>query len=145
MITTRTKTDGSAVQTGRLMHRMVDTYYLDMVPYASYTLSEIFNAIKNLPFRPDPPNEETLMRPAYTMMGHGTGGDCDDKCIALASWCKLKEIPCRFVACRRSDQPRLHHVMCQIYIFDEWIDADPTYNMNVFGLRREDYEECIII
>lgn len=145
MVIAKSQTDGSAKQTGKLMHQMVDRYYMDMVPYVTMTLSEIFNAIKNLPFRPDPESEETLMRPAYTMLQMGNGGDCDDKCIALASWCRLKGIPYRFIACRRADKPRLHHVMCQIYVIDEWIDADPTYNVNVLGLRREHYRECVII
>lgn len=139
------ETKGTAIETGRLMHEMVDCYFMDMVPYSSYGLHEIFNIIKNIPFREDPPNEETLMRPAYTMHEQGWGGDCDDKCIAFASWCKLKGIPFRFVACRRKDKDRLHHVMCQIYIFDEWIDVDPTYNVNTLGIRREEYAECVII
>jgi transglutaminase-like putative cysteine protease len=141
----KSQTDGSAKQTGALMHRMVADYYRDMAPYATYSLREIFNTIKNIPFRPDPACEETLMRPAYTMLQHGYGGDCDDKCIALASWCRLHGMPYRFLACRRSDMNRLHHVICQIYVFDEWIDADPTYNVNTLGSRRENYAECVII
>jgi hypothetical protein len=90
---TRVKTNGRVKQTGPLMHKMVDLYYRDMLPWAHYSLMEIFDYIKCIPFREDPPTEETLMRPIYTMTSQGWGGDCDDKSIALASWAKLNKIP----------------------------------------------------
>jgi hypothetical protein len=58
------------------MRQVVDKYYTDMAPYASCSLIRIFDIIKNLPYRPDPVDVETLMRPAYTMTMRGTGGDC---------------------------------------------------------------------
>lgn len=139
------------------MRQMVDKYYHDMSPYAHFTLREIFNAIKSIPFRPDPEDAETLQRPAYTMNQSGLGGDCDDKCIALASWLKLKgggynpnDVPAkkydyRFVAVRRADYPCLHHVFCELYIMDRWIHADPTYKFNTLGREREQYNEYVII
>jgi len=146
MITvTRTQTDGKATSTGPYMRSMVYAYHKDMVPWASLTLPEIFDTIKAIPFRPDPPNEETLMRPLYTMNGWGWGGDCDDKCICLASWAYLNAIPCRFVAVRRSDMPVLHHVVCELYIEGRWIHADPTYSFNTLGREREPYAEKVII
>lgn len=141
----RLTTDGKATSTGPLMRRMVYTYYTDMLPWASLTLPDIFDTIKAIPFRPDPPDEETLMRPLYTMNGWGNGGDCDDKCIALASWAYLNGIPFRFVAVRRPDMPVLHHVICELYISDRWIHADPTYSFNTLGREREYYEEHVVI
>lgn len=138
-------TNGTARSTGPLMRKMVYTYYRDMAPWASLTLPEIFDTIKAIPFRPDPEHEETLMRPLYTMNLQGWGGDCDDKCIALASWAYLNGVPFRFVAVRRPDMPVLHHVMCELYIGDRWIHADPTYNFNVLGREREPYAERVII
>lgn len=165
MVLTRTQTDGKATSTGNYMRFMVDKYYTDMIPYASLYLSDIFDIIKNIPFRPDPPDEETLMRPRYTMSMQGWGGDCDDKSIALASWAKLyggrawtpamvekpdlykppKEYDFRFVAVRRPDMDSLHHVFTEIYIKDRWIHADPTYPFNTLGRERERYAEYAII
>lgn len=141
----RVQTDGRAISTGVLMHKMVDTYYQDMLPYSHMSLQEVFDYIKSLPFRPDPETEETLMRPAYTMNGQGWGGDCDDKCIALASYCRLMGIPYRFVAVRRADHADLHHVICNVYINGEWVHADPTYSFNTLGRERERYAEYVII
>lgn len=124
---------------------MVETYYRDMTPYAHLSLWEVFEKIKNLPFRPDPVEIETLQRPNYTMNMGGLGGDCDDKCIALASYCRMTGIPYRFVAVRRRGQQYLHHVLCQVYISGRWIHADPTYNFNTLGREREKYEEYVTI
>lgn len=145
MQTTLVKTDGLATTTGLYMREMVERYYLDMAPYAHLTLSELFDFVKNLPFRPDPDDCETLMRPLYTISMRGTGGDCDDKSIVIASWARLHSIPYRFVAVRRADRPVLHHVFPQLYIGDRWISADATYNFNTLGRERESYIERTII
>lgn len=139
------ETDGRAATTGRYMVDMVNKYHTDMYPYAHMSLLEVYDIIKRIPFRPDPPDEETLMRPCYTMNSTGTGGDCDDKSIALASYCMLRGIPYRFIAVRRSDMNSLHHVFPQCYINGKWITADPTYPFCQFGRERERYADRLII
>lgn len=145
MIITIKKTDGLAASTGPLMHEMVRKYHNDMLPYASLSLPEVFDLIKSIPFRPDPPDVEVLMRPSYTMSMTGPGGDCDDKSIALASYAYLLNIPYRFVAVRRADKKELHHVYTELYINNKWIHADPTYSFNTLGRKREGYAEYQII
>lgn len=145
MIASTVYTDGKAKTTGILMHRMVETYYRDMLPYAHLSLEQVYDIIKALPFRPDPENNETLMRPSYTMLMLGTGGDCDDKSIALASYCRLVGIPYRFIAVRRADQKTLHHVFLECYIRNKWIHVDPTYRFNTLGREREPYAEYVLI
>lgn len=141
----RAKTNGKAAQTGPLMHHMVNTYHMDMAPHASLSLTEIYNLIKSIPYRPDPPYEETLMRPLFTMNSWGWGGDCDDKSIALASWAVLNSIPYRFIAVRSANHNILHHVFPQLYINSEWITTDATYNFNTLGREREQYIERVVI
>lgn len=138
------KTDGRATSTGEIMKAMVERYYLDMAPYASLSLQQIFEKIKNLPYRPDPPNVETLMRPRYTMNMQGSGGDCDCKALALASYARLYNIPYRFVAIRRPGRKTLHHVATELYINGTWVFLDPTYNFNTFGLKREEAERVVL-
>ena len=139
---TRIITDGKAATTGQYMRSMVDRFYLDMSPYADKSIFEVFDIIKSLPFVPDPADTELLMRPRYTLSG---GGDCDDKCIALAAYCKMVGIPYRFVASRRAGQPTLHHVFCEIFLNGKWIHADPTYNFNSLGREREPFAEYKLI
>lgn len=138
-------TNGRASSTGPLMHKMVKLYHSDMAPYAHLNLSEIFHCIKSIPFRPDPETNEVLMRPRYTMNSWGNGGDCDDKAIALASYAYIHKIPYRFIAARRADKKILHHVFCELYISNRWINADPTYSFNILGRAREQYAETVII
>lgn len=137
-------TNGSAKATGAIMRKVVETFYRDMAPYASYSLLEIFDKIKNLPFRPDPLRVETLMRPAHTMNMRGTGGDCDDKSIALACYARLFNIPYRFVAIRRFGRKTLHHVATELYTHNRWLFCDPTYSFNVIGRKRDEAERLII-
>lgn len=144
-------TDGSAKATGRLMHRMVCMYHDDMLPYIHYSLPEIFSIIASIPYRPDPP-DETIQRPFYTMARLGSGGDCDDKAIALASWALLTtppdpytRIPYRFIAARNPGRESLHHVYTEIYTEGRYIPADCTYNFNALGRDRVKYAEKRII
>lgn len=138
------KTDGKARSTGTLMRQVVERYYLDMAPFASLSLPAIFEIIKRLPYRPDPDNLETLMRPSYTMRMVGTGGDCDDKAIALAAWARLHKIPYRFVAIRRHGRKNLHHVATELYIKGSWIFCDPTYSFGTLGRQREEAERVVL-
>lgn len=139
------ETNGKAVATGPYMHAMVNNYWRDMVPWGTLSLPEIFDRIKNIPYRPDPPTVETLMRPYYTMRGFGWGGDCDDKAIALASWAVINRIPYRFVAVRRQGMPTLHHVFTQLFVNGKWLSADTTYSVNTLGRERDVYVERVII
>lgn len=138
-------TDGRAVSTGPLMREMVECYYRDMTPYAHLTLEEIFNVIKNVPYKPDPPELETLQRPYYTMNRLAFGGDCDDKAICLASYAKLLGIPYRFIAVRKCGRKTLHHVVCELMLNGQWVHADATYSVNTLGRERDNYCEKIVI
>jgi hypothetical protein len=137
-------TDGAAKTTGKLMRQVVETFYKDMLPYTSYSLFQIFDIIKNLPYRPDPLTVETLMRPSHTMNMRGTGGDCDDKSIALAAWARLNRIPYRFIAIRRYGRKFLHHVAVELYTHNNWLFCDPTYSFNVIGRKRDEAERLVL-
>jgi transglutaminase-like putative cysteine protease len=145
MIVAHTQTDGSALTTGQLMHGMVNAYYRDMLPFVHMGLSEVYEMIKNIPFKPDPEDAETLQRPLYTLQQNGYGGDCDDKAIAMASWAKAAGLPYRFVAVRRADHEDLHHVFTEIYTANNWVRCDCTYPFNSLGREREAYAEYVII
>jgi transglutaminase-like putative cysteine protease len=141
---TRIVTDGKAKSTGKIMYQVVEKYYTDMAPFASFSLIDIFDRIKNLPYRPDPVNIETLMRPAYTMRNQGSGGDCDCKALALASYARLHKIPFRFIAIRRPGRKSLHHVAVELYTSNRWLFCDPTYRFNVLGRKREEAERVVL-
>jgi transglutaminase-like putative cysteine protease len=145
MIISQVPTDGSPRSTCDLMYVMVERYHTDMLPYVHLGVWDIFELIKNIPFRNDPVEVETLQRPFYTMSESGPGGDCDDKSIALASWCRCCMIPFRFKVVRRFDMSDLHHVYTEMYYSKKWIHADPTYSFNSLGREREAYAEYVIM
>ena len=145
MKVTTVQTNGKATETAKYMYAMSRRYASDMLPWVHCSVREIFKIIANIPFRPDPPTEETLMRPRYTMNLRGWGGDCDDKSIALGAWACLNHVPFRFIACRKPGHAVLHHVYPELYINGRWVIADCTYNINTLGHQREYYEECVIL
>lgn len=137
-------TDGAAKTTGAIMKKVVETFYKDMLPFAHLSLLQVFDIIKRLPYRPDPLTTETLMRPCHTMQMRGTGGDCDDKAIALAAYARLFNIPYRFIAIRRANRKNLHHVAVELYTNNRWLFCDPTYSFNTIGRKRDEAERLII-
>lgn len=142
----KVETNGKAKQTGPYMHWVVDNYCQDMIPYASKTLPELFDMLKNIPYRADPENIETLMRPLYTLNYMGYGGDCDDFAICVGCWAKLNKKPYRFIAVRKAGKKVLHHVFAQVYLNNiGWTTVDPTYKFNLLGCEHDRYVERVII
>lgn len=89
------KTDGKAKSTGKVMRDMVEKYYRDMAPYASLSVVRMYDMIKNLPYRPDPDEVETIMRPLYTMTMRGYGGDClseDTRLLTVKGYSPISRI-----------------------------------------------------
>jgi transglutaminase-like putative cysteine protease len=129
----------SLKQTGDTMRRLASEYATDMAPYASMTLQEVFNLVKAIPYRKDPPGQEFLMRPQYTLLRNGNGGDCDDKAIAMAAWCNLNRIPFRILAVGLQANKPLHHVLLECRIGMEWVVVDATYPQNVLGRHMGEF------
>jgi hypothetical protein len=77
----------------------------------------------SIAYRLDPINTERLQDAQQTL---NTGaGDCDDKCILLASLlAALGHVP-RFVA-QSSDGLEFDHVYVQVLIGGQWLNLDPT-------------------
>lgn len=132
-------------QTASEMYRLAYAWKEDMAPYASYSLPELFNALKSLPWQADPQDTELLKRPWYTMNRVGPGGDCDDKAIAVGAYCHLNGFPFRFVAVSRSPQMDLHHVYTEIMINGDWLTFDPTYAYNVLGRPMGTYAKRLVL
>ena len=120
-------------QTAQEMYRMAVAWREDMAPYASYSLQELFDFLKAIPFNADPEEKEVLQRPWYTVNRIGIGGDCDDKAIAAAAWASLNGYPFRFVATAKAPKKELHHVHAEFMINGVWVIFDPTYAYNVLG------------
>lgn len=127
------------------MYRMASAWKQDMAPYASMSAAQVFNLLRLIPYRPDPPDVEFLQRPLHTIRMTGQGGDCDDKAIAAGSWAHLNGIPYRFVAVSRFPDRPLHHVYAEMYIGTRWIAFDPTYSFNVLGRPMCEYPQRVVL
>ncbi len=129
----------SVRDTGKMMRFLADTYYQDMAPYATMSLLEVFDLVRKIPYRADPPEVEFLQRPMATLNGTGWGGDCDDKAICMAAWAKLNGIPYRFLAVSGDKNRPVHHVLTLMYIGGNWVPVDPTYSHYTLGRTLERY------
>lgn len=132
-------------QTATEMYRIAFAWQEDMAPYASMSLQELFDLLKNIPFLADPKDTESLHRPWFTLNQIGDGRDCDDKAIATGAWCHLRGIKFRFVAVSRLANIPLHHVLTEMYLNGRWFEFDPTYAFNVLGRPLQVYPKRMIL
>jgi len=143
---TKTMLTGGVKQTGAVMHRLVEDYFLDMTPFISEPVTEVFRLIANIPFLADPEGHELVQRPKFTFQ---FGGDCDDKAVAMAAYLKLRGIPYRFraVGVKRPYKRiiPLTHVWVEGRIGDSWVVLDCTYSHNVYGQQTVEYQRCELI
>lgn len=122
----------SVEQTGKEMARLVRKYHADTVSLDGMTLPQAYDVVKNIPYRADPKNVETLHRPIYVLNGQAICADCDDKSITLGAYLYRKGIPFYFIAssAKPGNPPPLHHVWIMASIQGRNIPIDPTYPHN---------------
>lgn len=123
----------SASQTASEMERLVRTYSKDLGPKIKWTLPRIYDHVRALEFRPDPPGAETVSRPSLTLQKDYPWRDCDDKAIILGSWCYENGIPFFFRASSKHPSKKLHHVYAVCKIKGKEIPLDATYPRNRLG------------
>ncbi|MDE2232992.1 MAG: transglutaminase domain-containing protein [Patescibacteria group bacterium] len=125
------------------MKRLIDSYYEDMRFSQTMSLQEIHDFLKfHVPYVRDGIlgsirglseeqfNAEVLQRPAITLQ---RGGDCDDKVIAAASYCKLKNIPYVIVTTSYRPDKEMEHVYLYIWYGGTWQPFDVTMkSVNIF-------------
>lgn len=111
-------------QTGAEMRRLACTYWQDLGRWLDVPFMEFFNYVCALPYRPDPPDVETVSRPAYTLREDYSPRDCDDKAVLIACWCRGHGIRCRFVAISTQPGGEPNHVFTQV----NGVDCDATYS-----------------
>ena len=111
-------------QTAREMRRLVLEYWPDLGGWLDVPFISFFNFVCALPYRPDPPEVETVSRPAYTLREGYAPRDCDDKAVLLACWCRGHGVPVRFVAISTQPGGEPNHV----FIEAAGLDCDATYS-----------------
>lgn len=132
-------------QTSKNMYRIAYAWRDDMAAYATLSLEELFDLLKNIPFNADPDDTELLQRPFWTLNQLGKGGDCDDKAICVGAYCHLNKIPFRFIATSMQKDGKLHHVLTEMYIRGRWLEFDPTYRFNVLGRPIKPYTNRVVL
>jgi hypothetical protein len=100
-------------------------YKNDLIDFKETPFYDFYLFIKNLPYRADPKNIETLSRPALTLNKNYSPRDCDDKTILICAFCELKKIPYKIVVTGKNK--KFHHVFPQVFLNGNWIIADATY------------------
>lgn len=120
------------------MARLSTQYAADLGDKAHWPLEKFFGYVKNLPYRRDPKNMESIARPALTMQDAFPWRDCDDKAILLGAWCASNFVPFRFVASSKRPDKVLHHVYLEARGAKPII-LDATYSHNKLGAPAADY------
>ncbi len=126
-------------QTGREMHRLIDTYSKDLqkvmvrkngriVPLTSLNMIDFFNLVRSIPYRQDIKPIEVVARPNGILKNAFMGMDCKKKAILIASYLKNRRLPFRLIASSKRKNRRIHHVFPQVAIGGKWLNMDATYS-----------------
>ena len=135
----------SLEQTGATMGELAIKYCEDMRPFYGFTLFEVQNYIKNLPYRDDPEDQEFISRPSICMNDETIPFDCDDRAVCIGAFCELHGIPFRFVAVCEYPNPDFHHVYTEVKIDGNWIPCDATYPEHEIGQEKENVTKRQVI
>lgn len=104
--------------------RLAREYTKDVSSYDNFF--KLYNYVRNLPYKADPRDKETVSRFLFTENPDFPIRDCDDKTVPLVSYAILKNIPTRVIVCGEGETP--HHVYPEIYFGGLWLPADATYS-----------------
>lgn len=129
-------------QTVQKIFELIQKYYEDLSSKSNYSIEQIYDLVRKLPYVPDPKNEETISRPKYTLKSNWAGArDCDDKTVILGAWAYSKSIPFRLIVSGQKKTP--HHVYPEFFILNVWVPMDATYSYCKLGkkLFKESFRE----
>lgn len=120
------------------MARIIREHADDVSAWASWTLPEVFDAVKRGGYNREPERwrKQVLARPALTTSKRVPIVACANKAIILGSWAQLRGIPWRLVAVGRLPGHPPHHVFVEMHIGGEWLPVDATYSWGVLFARK---------
>jgi hypothetical protein len=121
-------------QTASEMKMLVEKYYGDLrgilingKPLSKFSLNEFFDYVRKIPYKKDVAPIEVIKRPLYIIQTVRSGADCKKKAILIASYLKCNNIEYRFIGSSAVKSKKIHHVFCQAFINNEWVNLDATY------------------
>ena len=135
-------------QTGRRMYSLARRFsgdlheiYHDGKSLADHSLQEMFNLVKELPYRRDDAPIEIVARPRYIVKMADGGIDCKKKAVMLGAWCQVNGFRApgqwRFVSVSHRPDKVIHHVFPQIKLQGYWKNIDATYpEYKLFGVKK---------
>lgn len=109
--------------------RLSRSYLSDVNFLKGRSLIEIFDYVKNIPYKPDPKNTEFIMRPKRLLLRNA--GDCDDKAVFLNAVFLSNGIPGGYSIVSQSPDRNWHHIFNYVYVNGERKDFDATYPKNL--------------
>ena len=122
----------------RQMAQIVREHATDAAPWATWSLPEVFEAVKRGGYNREPSSwrSQVLARPALVVGKRVPVVACANKAIILAAWAQLRGIPWRLVAVGRVPGAPPHHVFPEMLIGGEWLPVDATYSWSVLFARK---------
>lgn len=137
-ITTLRGVDQSLGEIKNLIRENVNSS--EIFKFDNYSLQQIFDYVKNLPYRQDPKNFEWLQSPRWTLHW---GGDCDDKAILLGTIFERRNIPYRMAVVSTDPNEGYHHIYLEILLNNNWYPVDATYSDNKLFVDEPFYRKRI--
>jgi len=137
-------------QTASAMRRIIRQYAGDLlkgdrvenrdgraVALGRLSLAEMFNLVKDIPYKTDIEPSEIIGRPKILLEGADGGLDCKKKAILMAAWCEVNGKPWELFGSSIRKDKDIHHVFPGVMLDGKtWINIDATYPENRIGERK---------
>jgi len=137
-------------QTASAMRRIIRQYAGDLlkgkkitnrdgrdVPPGRLSLEEMFDFVKDIPYKTDIEPSEIIGRPKILLEGADGGLDCKKKAILMAAWCEVNGTPWELFGSSIRKDKDIHHVFPGVCLNGKtWTNIDATYPENRIGERK---------
>lgn len=115
----------------------LDLVTVDGRKLSNFSLEEIFNFVRDIPYRKDKKPVEIIARPYLIIKHNQLGMDCKKKTILLASWCKRNNFSYRFLGSSMRRDKKICHIFPQIFLDGQWRNIDATYkDYKIFDIKK---------
>lgn len=116
------------------MLELIEKHYRDVSRFATMSIRQFYDKVRDLPYRADPKGNEFIQRPSSTLHGWSLWRDCDDKAILLGAYAKAAGIKYRIAigGSKAVQGPNgvtypFHHVWPEFFLLGKWFPMDATY------------------
>ena len=118
---------------------IIDKYHTDMYLFSTFSIYEIYNFVRKIPYRLEDGEYQLLARPKKILSGEVPFIACANKSILLGSYLRLKDIPFVLTIVGYSEDGGYSHIFPEIKSGEFLLPLDATLNKYRLSLGPEKF------